>query len=114
MRFGAVAQNPVEWVVTRPNLAPQPLLETQMAFTLARVIMEGVRIGVFEALRDGPRSAQQVAAACGTDADATGKLLFALAAAGYVKADNGGYKLTRVSKKWLLEGGKSSLRDKLL
>lgn len=45
MRFGAVAENPAEWVVQRLNLAPQPLLDTQMAYTLARVIMEGVRIG---------------------------------------------------------------------
>jgi hypothetical protein len=71
MRFGAVAENPVEWVVQRMNLAPQPLLDTQMAFTLARAIMEGVRIGAFEALRDGPRTPRQVADACGTEPEAT-------------------------------------------
>jgi len=114
MRFGAVAENPVEWVVKRLNLAPQPLLDTQMAYTLARVIMEGVRIGAFDALRDGPRTARQVADACGTEPEATGKLLFALAGARYLKAADGGYKLTRLSRKWLLSGGKASLRDKLL
>jgi SAM-dependent methyltransferase len=114
MRFGAVAENPVEWVVQRMNLAPQPLLDTQMAFTLARAIMEGVRIGAFEALRDGPRTPRQVAEACGTEPEATGKLLFALAGARYLKAEEGRYKLTRLSRKWLLAGGKSSLRDKLL
>src|SRR5215213_3660686 len=114
MRFGALAENPVEWAVKRLNLAPQPLIDTQMAYTLARVIMDGVRIGAFEALRDGPRSAQQVAAACGTEPEATGKLLFALAGARYVKAQGNTYKLTRLSKKWLLAGGKASLRDKLL
>jgi len=114
MRFGAVAENPVEWVVKRLNLAPQPLLDTQMAFTLARVIMEGVRIGAFDALRDGPRSVAQVAQACGTEPDATGKLLFALAGARYLKATDGRYKLTRMSRKWLLSDAKTSLRDKLL
>jgi len=77
-----MADNPVECVVTGLNLALQPLLETQMALTFALVIMEGVSMGAFEALRDGPRSARQVADACGTDPEATAKLLFALAAAG--------------------------------
>jgi SAM-dependent methyltransferase len=114
MRFGAVAENPVEWVVKRLNLAPQPLLDTQMAYTLARVIMEGVRIGAFDALRDGPGSTEHVARVCGTDPEATGKLLFALAGAGYLKGVDGGYKLTRVSRKWLLADSKGSLREKLL
>jgi hypothetical protein len=59
-------------------------------------------------------TARQVAEACGTEPEATGKLLFALAGAGYLKAADGSYKLTRLSRKWLLSGGKASLRDKLL
>src|SRR5919199_6891954 len=114
MRFGAVAENPVEWVVKRLNLAPQPLLDTQMAFTLARVIMEGVRIGAFDALRDAPRTAREVAETCGTDPEATGKLLFALAGARYLKAADGRYKLARVARKWLLRDARGSLHDKLL
>ena len=52
MRFGAVAENPVEWVVKRLNLAPQPLLDTQMAYTLARVIMEGCLLNTSPSPRD--------------------------------------------------------------
>ena len=114
MRFGALAENPVEWVVKRLNLAPEPLLDTQMAYTLARVIMEGVRIGAFEALRGGSRTASEVAQSCGTHPEATGKLLFALAGARYLKATDGRYKLKRVSRKWLLRDAKGSLHDKLL
>src|SRR5829696_7289590 len=73
-----------------------------------------MRFGAVEALRDGPRTPRQVADACGTEPEATGKLLFALAGARYLKAEEGRYKLTRLSRKWLLAGGKSSLRDKLL
>ena len=50
MRIGPVAENPVEWVIGRLNVAPRPLLETQMAYTLARLIMVGTKVGVFEAL----------------------------------------------------------------
>ena len=54
VKFGAVAENPLERLIVRLNLAPQPLLDTQMAYTLARVIMVGPKLGVFEALAEGP------------------------------------------------------------
>lgn len=49
----------------------------------------------------------------GTDPRATGKLLVALAGAGYLKAENCHYALTPVSRKWLIRQSKYSLADKL-
>lgn len=114
MKFGATPENPVEWVISRLNVAPRPLIETQMAFTLARLIMVGTKIGAFDALADGPANAEQVAERCGTSPVGTEKLLFALAGAGYVKAADGGYALTPVSRKWLLRDSPHSLADKML
>ncbi len=114
MRFGAVPENPVEWVIARLNLAPRPLLETQMAYTLARLIMVATKLGVFEALTDGPATADQVAERCGTSPVGTEKLLFALAGASYLRAEDGGYALTPVSRKWLLRESPHSIADKLL
>lgn len=114
MRFGAVPENPVEWVIARLNAAPRPLLETQMAYTLARLIMVATKLGLFEALTDGPATADQVAERCGTNPVGTEKLLFALAGAGYLRAQDGGYALTPVSRKWLLRESPHSLADKLL
>jgi hypothetical protein len=54
MRFGAIPENPIEWMIARLNLAPRPLLETQMAYTLARLIMVATKLGVFDALAEGP------------------------------------------------------------
>jgi SAM-dependent methyltransferase len=114
MRLGPVAENPIEWVIGRLNVAPRPLLETQMAYTLARVIMVATKLGVFEALADGRATAQEVAERCGTSAVGTEKLLFALAGAGYLRAEDGGYELTPVSRKWLLRASPHSIADKLL
>ena len=114
MRFGAVPENPVEWVISRLNVAPLPLLETQMAYTLARLIMVGTKLGVFDALADGPANAEQVAERCQTNPLGTEKLLFALAGAGYVQAEDGGYGLTPLSRKWLLRDSPHSIADKLL
>ena len=114
MRFGVVPENPVERVVARLNLAPRPLVETQMAFTLARLVMVGVKLGVFDSLADGPAEAAEIAKRCETSEVGTEKLLFALTGAGYLQAQNGGYELTPVSRKWLLRDSPNSLVDKML
>jgi predicted O-methyltransferase YrrM len=114
VRFGAIAENPIERLIARLNLAPVPLVETQMAYTLARLIMVGTKIGVFEAVGNGMATSDEVAARCGTSPVGTEKLLFALAGAGYLRAADGGYTLTPVSRKWLLRESPNSIADKLL
>jgi SAM-dependent methyltransferase len=114
VRLGPISENPIEAIVARLNIAPRPLLETQIAYTLARLVMVGTKLGVFDALEDGDATAEEVARRCGTDRVATGKLLFALAGARYLKATDGGYALTPVSRKWLLTDSNHSLADKLL
>src|ERR671930_412250 len=114
MRFGAVPENPVEWLIVRVNAAPRPLLETQMAYTLARLIMVGTKVGVFEAISDGAATPDEIASRCGTSIVGTEKLLFAMAGAGYLRASDGRYALTPVSRKWLLRDSPNSVADKLL
>jgi SAM-dependent methyltransferase len=114
VRLGTIAESPIEAVIRRLNVAPTPLIETQIAYTLARVVMAGVRLGVFDALVDGDATAAQVAQRCGTDPRATEKLLFALAGARYVRATDSGYGLTPMSRKWLASDSEHSLADKLL
>ena len=114
VRLGPIPENPIEAVVARLNIAPRPLLETQMAYTLARLVMVGTKLGIFDALADGDAGADEVARRCGTDEAATEKLLFALAGARYLKATDEGYALTPVSRKWLLKDSDHSLADKLL
>jgi SAM-dependent methyltransferase len=114
MRFGAVPENPVEWMIARLGVAPRPLLETQMAYTLARVIMVATKLGVFEALAPGRATAEEVAVRCETSPIGTEKLLFALAGAGYVLSVDGCFALAPVSRRWLLRDSPRSVADKLL
>jgi SAM-dependent methyltransferase len=109
-----VGENAVERVLARTNVGPWPLLHTQFAFTLARLIMAGTRLGVFEALEEQPLPTATIAERCGTEMRATEKLLFALAAAGYAEARDGGYALSRRSRKWLRRDSPHSLADKML
>jgi SAM-dependent methyltransferase len=114
MRLGVIAENIIERLVLRSNAVPEPLLETQMAFCMARSIMAGVKLGLFEAAGDGALSAEDLAKTCGTNPAATEKLLNTLTGCRYFKFRNGAYALTPKAAKWLLRRSPQSLCDKLL
>lgn len=114
MRLGVIAENIIERVVLRSNAVPEPLLETHMAFCMARSIMTGAKLGLFEAAGDGARSSADIARICATNPGATEKLLNTLAGCGYFKFSNGAYSLTSKARKWLLRRSPMNLCDKLL
>ena len=114
MKLGGIPQNPIERIGKLLGLLPQPLLDTHIAMLLARTIMEGARLGVFEALKEGPLGAAEVAARCGGEPRATGKLLDALTGCEYLRYDAGRYALAPVARKWLLGDAAQPLGDKML
>jgi SAM-dependent methyltransferase len=113
MRLGAHAETALEWLALRLNLGPKPLADTQAAFQFARIIMAASGAGLFEALRDGGRTTEEIAASRGTNPRATGKMLDALLAHGYLRYRNGRYELNRLSRKWLLADSPYTVVHKL-
>src|SRR5579872_4942679 len=114
MRLGAVAENLLERLMLALGVVPTPVLDTMVALLLSRTVMAGTRLGIFEALEPGALPAEQVAAVCGTDVRATEKLLFALAGAGYLRADGPCYQLAPMARRWLLASSSRSMRDAVL
>ncbi len=114
MKLGALPENPVERIVKALGMSPEPLLDTHIAMLLARAVMEGARLGVFEALVDEPLTAGEIAERCGGHPRATRKLLDALAGCEYLRYEGGRYSLTPMARKWLLPDSPQSLHDKLL
>ena len=102
MRLGVIAENIIERLVLRSNAVPEPLVETQIAFSMARSIMTGVKLGLFEAADGGARSAEEIAKACSTSPGATERLLNALTGCGYFQFRDGAYLPTAKTEKWLL------------
>ncbi len=113
MRLGAIPESIIERIALWANLAPVPILDTQIAFTGARAIMAAAELGVFEALAAGEKSDQDVAAACRTDPKATKQLLDCLVGLGYARWRAGKYAMTGPQRKWLLRGSPSSVVNKL-
>ena len=81
---------------------------------LARSIMAGVELGIFESLEAAPLDVAEIAARCGTDQKATSMLLEALSASGYLKLRRTRFALSAQSRKWLLRNSPNTVRDKLL
>ena len=114
MKIGAIPQSALEWLALRLERAPRALVDTHAAMLLARTIMAGAELKLFDALAARPLTAEETAAACGSSAGPTALLLDALAACGYLSFSNGRFALTRRARPWLLSAGPSSVRDKLL
>ncbi len=114
IRLGPVPENLVEKILGKLGLLPVPLLDTQVAYTLARTIMAGVKLDVFDALASETLTAEEVSRRCETHPKATKKLLDALVGAGYLRSTGEEYGLTAVARKWLVGSSPHSLRDKLL
>jgi ubiquinone/menaquinone biosynthesis C-methylase UbiE len=86
------------------------LLETFEAMAMARAIMAGVSLGIFEALAEEPDSADRIARRLKLDPRGTDILLVALHALGYVEYRNGRYRNAPAVEKFLLPDGPTTLR----
>jgi hypothetical protein len=108
VKIGIIPENLVERLALALGLIPAPAIEAWFSFMLARVIMAGTKLGVFEALAAGPLTCYEVAERCGTDRRATAKLLNALIGAGCVRSEGGRYRLTPAARRGLLESSPNS------
>jgi 2-polyprenyl-3-methyl-5-hydroxy-6-metoxy-1,4-benzoquinol methylase len=95
------------------NLAPTPLVDTQIAFNVARAIMSAAELGIYEAIGKKSKTAEEIAAACSTNAHATKQLLNCLVGVGYLKWSDDKYTLKSKYHKWLLKENESNIIDKL-
>ncbi len=111
MRIGVIPENVPERLALAAGLVPVPLLESFPTAGLARMLMVSTQLGLFDALEPGARTGAEVARELKTDADATGKLLRALAGAGYLREQRERYALSPLSRRWLVRGKRGSLED---
>jgi 2-polyprenyl-3-methyl-5-hydroxy-6-metoxy-1,4-benzoquinol methylase len=113
MKIKNQPENLIEWIALKANLAPIPLIDTQVAFNAARAIMAAAELGVYEAIGKNSKTADEVSSACNTHTEATRHLLDALVGIGYLQWSNGNYTLKQKFHKWLLKESESNLIGKL-
>ncbi len=113
MKLKTQPENPLEWVALKLNLAPTPLVDTQIAFNAARAIMAGAELGIYEAIGKNSKTADEIAAECKTNTHATKQLLNCLVGVGYLSWSDDKYSLKTKYHKWLLKESESNLISKL-
>ena len=113
MKLKAHPENPLEWIALKMNLAPTPLVDTQVAYNAARAIMAAAELGIYEALGRDQKTAEEIAGVCKTNAHATKQLLNCLVGLGYLKWNGERYSLKPKYYKWLLKESEANLIAKL-
>lgn len=113
MRYGLIAQNPIERIGMAANMIPTPIIDGY-AFAFGRAVMSAARLGIFDALVGGPLSSAEVANRAGTDPAATEKLLNLLIPMGYLELDGGSYRLSKVARKFMTGDRDTNVRDAVL
>jgi hypothetical protein len=104
MNFGIIPETLRERLALRLGLVPLPIVDMLFGSMKTRMIMVGVSLGVFEALRHEPRSAVDLAESLSVDSNALECLVRALTHVGYLVRRGDGYALSRSARRTLLRG----------
>jgi len=103
MRYGPIAEDPLEEQLLASRRAPLGLFATFLPLVQARALMAGVSSGVFEGLRGGERDAAELASDLAVDGDTLLLLLRVLARSGYLEESaHGTYGLSDVARTTLV------------
>lgn len=115
MRIGIRPSSAVDRLVLALGLVPVPILDTQLAYTMGRVIMAGADLGIFDALEHDSAAAEQIAERLSLDPSATRALMDALVGCDYLSYSERAahYALRPVARRWLLSSSERSLVDKM-
>jgi len=114
MRYRAVGSNWLESLALRFGAVPIPLVDAIVPLVQTRSIMAAVELGVFEALRDGARTAAEVARERNLEVGSTELLLRVLCFAGYAAFDGERFTLSKLARDTLIEGAPHEMRGYLL
>ncbi|MFI5252996.1 MAG: methyltransferase [Bacteroidota bacterium] len=91
------------------NLLPQGIYDVFPGVLAGRMLVIANRVGVFEQLKDHPKSAHEIASSISFDPNAVEIALNLLVSAGYLKIRQKNYSLTPQSRKWLLKDSPNNI-----
>ncbi len=114
MRLGVIPEGIIDLIALLSGRMPLPVVKSFWGYAMGRTVLAGVRLGVFDALDSGPKSASEVARIIKTDPDATETLLNALNGFGLIKRKKGRYSLTTAARKWLTQNSATTMKDSVL
>lgn len=109
MQYGVIPTSLAERLALFAGAVPLPLIDLSFGVLKARMIMAGVRLGVFEALAPEPQTHERLAAALNLDAACLDLLLRCLVFAGYLELRGEHYALSPLARNTMIAGAKRDL-----
>jgi 2-polyprenyl-3-methyl-5-hydroxy-6-metoxy-1,4-benzoquinol methylase len=110
MKYQAVPENLAERIALWAGMVPLPVIDSFFPLVKTRALMAAVRLGVFEALRDGPLEPAALAKALGLHGETLELLLRVVAASGYLVARGHRFALSARARASLLAGSPGDCR----
>ncbi len=115
MRPGVIPGGIVEGLAMLSGQVPTPLVRAAWGMGEAQCLISGARLGIFGALADGPRTADELAETLACHPVGLGCLLDALNGFGWLRRSRPPvrFSLSRPGRRWLIPGGRRSLHHGL-
>src|SRR5688500_9562070 len=104
MKYGVIPTNPLERLALWAGKVPVPALDVLYGIMKARAIMAGVRLGIFEAMREGEHRAEDLAARLRLDASCLELLMRTLVLCEYLEQRPGGFALSKLGRRTMVRG----------
>lgn len=111
MRLDIVPENPAEWAAAQAGLLPLSVVKVVWGFSMARTLVAGVELGVFDALRAAPASAAALADKLDAHEDGLRTLLCALNAFGLLRRRDDVFSLKAEARRYLTDDKGTNLGD---
>lgn len=106
---------PIEKILLRLNVIPHPLLDSLTGAVAGRALQVAVKVGVFDSLESGSKSAREVAKVCEIDEAGAIPLLECVSALGYIeKTRDDKFRLTKRGHKFFDKNSPRSMRGMLV
>jgi hypothetical protein len=104
MQYGVIPTSLAERLALAAGAVPLPLIDLSFGVLKARIIMAGVRLGVFSALARQRHTLESLATTLQLDSACLELLLRCLVYAGYLRLDGHQYDLSPLGRKTMVDG----------
>src|SRR4051812_10657706 len=109
MRYAIEPQGAAERLAIWLGLAPVAAIDVLVPLVQTRAIMAAVKLGIFEAMREGPRTVEELVRSCQLDRNCLELVLRVLASTGYARRHGARYTLSRLGRRTLLRNSPGEL-----
>jgi hypothetical protein len=104
MQYGPIPTNLLERIALWAGKVPIPMMDALFSIMKARGLMTAVSLGVFEGLRERPRTPADLAADLKLDAQSLELLMRSMVWAGYLQQEGNRFALSELSRRTMLAG----------